>query len=319
MTSVVGGGGQADYCAANAYLDAFAARPHASRPARSRSPSTGTPGSDVGMAVDTAVPGDLDAEREALLEARHRARRRRRGLRAHPRPSARRRRLPCRPCRSRRSARGTVARRGPTRRQSAAPPPTRPRCSLHARPEIATDYARAGERNRAADRRGLAGAAGHRSRSAARTTSSISAAIRCCWCRRTRRSPRGWAASCRSPICFSSRPFARSPHISAAGTARRSIGAPRPVVRAAGEQASAIAIVGMAGRFPGAPDLDTFWTNLRDGVESIERLTDDQLRARGVAADLLARSALREGGEHARRRRSVRRRRSSATRRAKPS
>ena len=31
----------------------------------------------------------------------------------------------------------------------------------------------------------------------------------------------------------------------------------------------AIAIVGMAGRFPGAPDLETFWANLRAGVESI--------------------------------------------------
>jgi len=27
-----------------------------------------------------------------------------------------------------------------------------------------------------------------------------------------------------------------------------------------------IAIVGLAGRFPGAPDLETFWRNLRDGV-----------------------------------------------------
>ncbi|WP_437308122.1 SDR family NAD(P)-dependent oxidoreductase [Sorangium sp. So ce388] len=30
-----------------------------------------------------------------------------------------------------------------------------------------------------------------------------------------------------------------------------------------------VAIIGMAGRFPGAADLDQFWTNLRDGVESI--------------------------------------------------
>jgi polyketide synthase PksN len=30
-----------------------------------------------------------------------------------------------------------------------------------------------------------------------------------------------------------------------------------------------IAIVGRAGRFPGASDLDTFWANLRDGVDSI--------------------------------------------------
>ena len=33
-----------------------------------------------------------------------------------------------------------------------------------------------------------------------------------------------------------------------------------------------IAVIGMAGRFPGAPDLDTFWRNLRDGVEGIARV-----------------------------------------------
>ncbi|MDC0721164.1 type I polyketide synthase [Nannocystis bainbridge] len=51
----------------------------------------------------------------------------------------------------------------------------------------------------------------------------------------------------------------------------------------------AIAIVGMAGRFPGAPDLDTFWANLRGGVESIARLGDDDLRAAGVDPALAAR------------------------------
>lgn len=30
-----------------------------------------------------------------------------------------------------------------------------------------------------------------------------------------------------------------------------------------------IAIIGMSGRFPGAKDLEDFWQNLRDGVESI--------------------------------------------------
>ncbi|MFH9663616.1 beta-ketoacyl synthase N-terminal-like domain-containing protein, partial [Streptomyces sp. NPDC017248] len=30
-----------------------------------------------------------------------------------------------------------------------------------------------------------------------------------------------------------------------------------------------VAIIGMAGRFPGARDLTEFWENLRDGVESI--------------------------------------------------
>ncbi len=46
--------------------------------------------------------------------------------------------------------------------------------------------------------------------------------------------------------------------------------------------AQAIAIVGMAGRFPGAPDLDTFWKNLRDGVESIQPVPDAALERLGV-------------------------------------
>src|SRR6185369_11152104 len=49
-----------------------------------------------------------------------------------------------------------------------------------------------------------------------------------------------------------------------------------------------IAIIGMEGRFPGAPDLDRFWSNLRDGVESITRLSDEQLLAAGLSpADLV--------------------------------
>ena len=43
-----------------------------------------------------------------------------------------------------------------------------------------------------------------------------------------------------------------------------------------------VAIVGMAGRFPGAGSVDEFWTNLRDGVESVRTLTPDELSAAGV-------------------------------------
>ena len=43
-----------------------------------------------------------------------------------------------------------------------------------------------------------------------------------------------------------------------------------------------IAIVGIAGRFPGARDLDEFWRNLSQGVESISRLNDDEIVAAGV-------------------------------------
>ncbi len=42
-----------------------------------------------------------------------------------------------------------------------------------------------------------------------------------------------------------------------------------------------IAIIGMAGRFPGAQDLTTFWSNLRQGVESIRVLSDEELLAAG--------------------------------------
>ncbi len=45
---------------------------------------------------------------------------------------------------------------------------------------------------------------------------------------------------------------------------------------------SEIAVVGMAGRFPGAKNVDTFWVNLRDGVEALSVFSDDQLRAEGV-------------------------------------
>ncbi|MBB5874663.1 acyl transferase domain-containing protein [Allocatelliglobosispora scoriae] len=42
-----------------------------------------------------------------------------------------------------------------------------------------------------------------------------------------------------------------------------------------------IAVIGMAGRFPGAADLEQFWANLAGGVESLRRLTDDELRRAG--------------------------------------
>jgi acyl transferase domain-containing protein/acyl carrier protein len=48
-----------------------------------------------------------------------------------------------------------------------------------------------------------------------------------------------------------------------------------------------IAIVGMAGRFPGAADLRQHWDNLRAGVESITFFSDEELAAAGVDAALL--------------------------------
>ncbi|MCZ0995629.1 beta-ketoacyl synthase N-terminal-like domain-containing protein [Streptomyces noursei] len=46
--------------------------------------------------------------------------------------------------------------------------------------------------------------------------------------------------------------------------------------------ATDIAVVGMAGRFPGAEDIDAYWRNLRDGVESITRLEEADLLAEGI-------------------------------------
>ena len=43
-----------------------------------------------------------------------------------------------------------------------------------------------------------------------------------------------------------------------------------------------IAIIGMAGRFPGAKNVDEFWRNLHDGVESISFFADEELLAAGI-------------------------------------
>jgi acyl transferase domain-containing protein len=51
---------------------------------------------------------------------------------------------------------------------------------------------------------------------------------------------------------------------------------------------SEIAIIGMAARFPGAPNLEAFWNNLRDNVESITFFTDEQLLASGVDPEVLS-------------------------------
>ncbi|WP_394823561.1 SDR family NAD(P)-dependent oxidoreductase [Pendulispora albinea] len=50
----------------------------------------------------------------------------------------------------------------------------------------------------------------------------------------------------------------------------------------------AVAVVGMAGRFPGASDVDAFWRNLREGKESITFFSDDELLARGVRPATMA-------------------------------
>ncbi|WP_319459354.1 AMP-binding protein [Micromonospora sp. RTP1Z1] len=49
-----------------------------------------------------------------------------------------------------------------------------------------------------------------------------------------------------------------------------------------------IAVVGLAGRFPGAADVATFWWNLCTGVDSIHDHTDQELAALGVGPALRA-------------------------------
>ena len=51
-----------------------------------------------------------------------------------------------------------------------------------------------------------------------------------------------------------------------------------------------VAIVGMAGRFPGARTLEEYWANLRDGIETITHFCREELAGAGVDPALLDRS-----------------------------
>jgi acyl transferase domain-containing protein/acyl carrier protein len=53
--------------------------------------------------------------------------------------------------------------------------------------------------------------------------------------------------------------------------------------------ARAIAVVGMAGRFPGAPDVRAFWTNLREGRETVTFFSPGDLAAAGIMESLYRR------------------------------
>ncbi len=59
---------------------------------------------------------------------------------------------------------------------------------------------------------------------------------------------------------------------------------------------SEVAVVGMSCRFPGAGTIDDFWSNLRDGTESIEQLSDEEMLANGVDAQLLEDSSYVKAG-----------------------
>ncbi|MGB3292550.1 MAG: SDR family NAD(P)-dependent oxidoreductase [Phormidesmis sp.] len=50
---------------------------------------------------------------------------------------------------------------------------------------------------------------------------------------------------------------------------------------------SDIAVIAMTGRFPGAPDLETYWHNLQQGIESISSFSEAEAMAAGVDEQLL--------------------------------
>lgn len=51
-----------------------------------------------------------------------------------------------------------------------------------------------------------------------------------------------------------------------------------------------IAVIGMAGRFPGAPNIDRFWENLKNGIESISFFSDEELLEAGIDPGMLENS-----------------------------
>jgi hypothetical protein len=66
LTAVLGGFGQVDYCGANAFLDAYAhSRPSFARVTLALNWDTW---SDVGMAVETELPPELEADRREVLK-----------------------------------------------------------------------------------------------------------------------------------------------------------------------------------------------------------------------------------------------------------
>lgn len=54
------------------------------------------------------------------------------------------------------------------------------------------------------------------------------------------------------------------------------------------ESAEGIAIIGMSGRFPGAGSIEEFWSNLKDGVESVSYFSDSELKSAGVPSALIS-------------------------------
>jgi acyl transferase domain-containing protein len=56
-----------------------------------------------------------------------------------------------------------------------------------------------------------------------------------------------------------------------------------------GLNGSEVAVIGLAGRFPGAADVEAFWENLKNGVESVRFFSEEELLAAGVSAGMIRR------------------------------
>ncbi|WP_292907751.1 hybrid non-ribosomal peptide synthetase/type I polyketide synthase [Niveispirillum sp.] len=73
-------------------------------------------------------------------------------------------------------------------------------------------------------------------------------------------------------------------HLAGAGM---SAPVPVPVPARMAADKHEIAVIGMAARLPGAADIDAFWTNLIQGVDSIRHFSRDALLAAGVSPSVL--------------------------------
>ncbi len=279
MTAYFGGGGQADYCAANVYLDAFAAY-HARRTGTFTVSVNWDMWQQVGMAADAAMPEDLKRARAAHLKngisSEEGADAFARILACGKTPQIAISTVPLAALAAREASRKAAADRGPSESVAEAAAAT-----LHPRPEIATDYAapvdeferaiaqvwqqllgieRIGREDNFFD---LGGHSLLLVQAHAALVETLGRAL---------------------PVTDLFQ-FPTIQSLAAHLGGRREVVAPRAVGRR--ETSNDIAVVGMAGRFPGAADLDGFWANLRAGVESIQPLNDEDLRKAGVEERLL--------------------------------
>ncbi len=82
---------------------------------------------------------------------------------------------------------------------------------------------------------------------------------------------------------------AHAADVAGSGRSRQAAGASGRSGRAAAGADTEIAVIGMAGRFPGAPDVRRLWLNLVAGREGISVFTAEELIAAGVDAALVER------------------------------